>query len=99
MFHAAELGTLTHVHARFIWIEPHVVDLVWKHVDLTGQLRDPEAVNHIGGEQLERSGRRSLPGAERYVQLIGSREPCIFVVKLPPELMTDGIDIEGRRRH
>src|SRR5271168_1113828 len=43
MFHAAELGTLAHVHAGFIGIEPDVVHLVRNQVDLAGQLRNPEA--------------------------------------------------------
>src|SRR5271168_3563480 len=33
------------------------------------------------------------------MQLIGGGETCLFVVKLPPELMAYDVDIEGRRRH
>ena len=66
---------------------------------LPNNCRDPEAVDHIGGEQVERSDHGSLIGAERYMQLIGRGKAVFGVVKFPPELMAYGVDIERRRRH
>ena len=49
--------------------------------------------------RLQRSGHGSLLGADRHMQLIGGREAVFWIVKFPPELMADDIDVEGGRRH
>src|SRR5689334_25144363 len=56
---AAELGTLPDVRAGRPRLDPGPVDLAGDDVGFARELRDPEAVNHVG--RLERDERACRP--------------------------------------
>ena len=88
---AAELGALAPVGARRLGREAQHVVLAGDHVDLAGQLRHPEAVDHVVGVEpdLDR-----LAGRE--VDLVGRREPGVGIGDIPPPPLGDDLDPAGR---
>ena len=79
-------------------IHPHLVDAVRNQVGLAGELRNPEAVVGVGGQQLQERRSRPRRIAHRNVQLVGRDDAERRIAVLPPELMPDDRDFEGGRR-
>src|SRR5450631_1259407 len=98
MLDPAILRALADVNAGFMWIDPHAVGAVGNKISLACQFRDPEAVVGIGRQQSDVCGSGVLGIADRYMQLVGSDETLLRVLKLPPELVANRRDFSRSRR-
>ena len=97
---AAVLGTLADVHAGFVWFHPHGVDAIGDQVGLAGELRNPETV--VGVSRTQGDERRGAMRriADGNVELVGGDDTKRRITEFPPELMTDGGDLNSAgRRH
>jgi hypothetical protein len=101
VLHAAELGTLPDVGTGRPRLDPGPVGLAGDDVGLAGELRDPEAVNHVGGLERDERARRPRGVADRDVQLVGRHDPQLRIANLPPPLVPHHRDLDrvagGRR--
>ena len=82
--------------ARPVGLQPQLLDAARHHVDLAGQRRHPEAVDHVVAGQPERDR-----AAGRQVDLVGERDVAaagrVAVAHLPPPVAAgDGDDRLGR---
>ena len=91
---AAILRALAKKDAGLVRIDPHVIHAIGNQVGLARQLRNPETVVRVGGKQRQKSGCRVRGIAYRNVQLIGSDDALLWITKLPPELVSDGDDLD-----
>lgn len=97
---AAVLGTLTDVHAGFVWLHPHGVDAIGDEVGLAGELRNPETVVGVSRTQGDERRRAMRRIADGNVEFVGGDDTKSRITEFPPELMTDGGDLNGAgRRH
>src|SRR5262249_55087022 len=71
-----------------------LIRAVWNEVGLAAQLRNPEAVIRVRGEQLHERRPWVRGIAHGDVQLVRGDDPEAGVAELPPELMTDDGDVE-----
>ena len=91
---AAVLGALAPKHPGRLGLDHHAVDAAGDHVGLAGEVRDPEAVDHVPRAQrhLDRlaGGQPHLVRADH--RLIGAGRK---VPHLPPPLVTDHLDAQS----
>src|SRR5208337_5422521 len=98
MLNAAILRALSNVSPGFMGVDPHAVGPVGNQVGLPCQHRDPETVVGVGREQRDVRGRGLFGITDWNVQLIGSYEPLLRILKLPPELVANRGYLDGVRR-
>ena len=98
MLRPAILRALAEKDSGAVRVHPHAVGMVRNQVGLARELRNPEAVVGVGGQQLQEC-RRGMSGiAHRYVQLVGSDDAELGIAELPPELVPDHCYVQGGRR-
>ena len=83
MLVATVFGTTTLVDARFVRFEPDVVLATRDDIHLPGELRYPEAMDHVC--RLEFHAKLLTRGN---VNLVGLDDARLVVLDLPPPLMT-----------
>jgi hypothetical protein len=94
MLRSAIFGAIAKEDARGVRLHPHRVGAIGNDVHLARQLRHPEAVNHIRRFERERRGSALVAGADRNVQFVRSNHAEIWIMNLPPPLMSDHADFE-----
>src|ERR1700735_486727 len=97
MLNSAVLRALTKKDSRALRVHPHPVRMVGNQVGLAREFRDPEAVVGVSGKQGQECRIRICGIAHWDVQLIRGNDPQLRVAKLPPVLVSDGVDLDGAR--
>ena len=95
---SAVLRALPQVEPGLVRVDPRLVRAVRNQVGLAGQPRNPEAVIHVGGQQRDERRGRIRRVADRNMQFVGRDDVQPWIAILPPELVTDGDDLDGVRR-
>ena len=93
---AAVFGALAPEVTRLVGLQPEVVAAVWHHVDLTGEFRHPEGVNHVGGAQIDTDG--AAGGDDEFIaghEITGAVDRLARILEGKPPLVTDGVDFIG----
>ena len=70
-----------------------MIDTIRNQVGLARKLRDPEAVNHILGLEVQEGGL-----TDRQMEFVGRDEVIVLVLQFPPPLMSHHADGEAVRR-
>jgi hypothetical protein len=93
---SAVLGTISNKNTGLVRLHPGVIDTVGNEIGFTSQLRNPEAVDDIGGLQDQVRGAGSpVFGAHRDVNFIGCDNAKIGILDFPPPLVADESDFDG----
>src|SRR5579871_2799438 len=96
---AAVLCALAQIDSGFVWIYPGLVYTVRNQIHLAAELRYPEAVISVRGQEGDRcrSGLRCI--AEWNVEFVGSDDSQFRITEFPPKLMSYSHYFEGIGRH
>src|SRR4051794_22752783 len=94
MLVAAELDALAPVRARSIGLHDAMRGVARNHIPLSLQIRNPEAVDHVGGLQFEIDW-----AADGNMNLVSCRQKIarrrIVVSKVPPPLVAGDADFHS----
>src|SRR5215207_8335232 len=87
---AAKFGTLAAIDTGFICLDHNLVDTGGNQIHLPMKLRDPEAVNDIGGLKLN-FHRYS----HRNVDFVGSCNSFVWIFNFPPPTPSYNLDLDS----
>src|SRR5215217_9289022 len=87
---AAELRTFAAIDSRLVRLKGNAIDPGGNQIHFPSKLRDPEAVDDIGGFELNLHG-----DPHRYMNFVRGRNSLIWIINLPPPLSRDNMDLNS----